>query len=146
MASPLRRQWYDDVNMRTLLFTFLFLASLSAQQPPAQEGGRPRRPMPEPKNLKVLKVQASELMPIMQRFNASLGVKCDFCHVKGDFASDEKHEKEMARGMIGMTEEINAKFPDGKVHVGCFTCHRGEKEPQVMPPAQPRPDAPKPPA
>jgi len=37
--------------------------------------------------------------------------------------------------MISMTQEINAKFPDGKMHVSCFTCHRGEAEPKMAPPA-----------
>jgi hypothetical protein len=37
--------------------------------------------------------------------------------------------------MIGMVNDINAKFPDGKVHVACFTCHRGSTEPLMAPPA-----------
>ena len=90
--------------------------------------------MPEPKNLKVLKVPPAELMPIMRAFSAGLGVKCDFCHVKGDFASDENPHKEIARHMITMAHEINAKFPDGKMHVTCYTCHRGEAEPATAPP------------
>ena len=53
--------------------------------------------MPEPKNLKVLKVPTSELIPIMRSFSAGLGVECDFCHVKGDFASDDNPHKNIAR-------------------------------------------------
>ena len=123
--------------MRTLLLTLCLFTPLVAQPPegapPPPAGGR--RPMPEPKNLKVLKVPVAELIPIMRRFNASLGVECSFCHVQGNFASDDKHEKEMARTMITMTQQINTNFPDGKMHVGCFTCHRGEKEPVMAPPA-----------
>ena len=26
--------------------------------------------------------------------------------------------------MLTMAREINAKFPDGKIHVTCHTCHR----------------------
>ena len=48
-----------------------------------------------------------------------------FCHVQGDFASDDNPKKETARMMLGMAREINAKFPDGKRHVSCYTCHRG---------------------
>ena len=33
--------------------------------------------------------------------------------------------------MIGMTQEINAKFEGDKAHVSCYTCHRGETEPKV---------------
>ena len=92
--------------------------------------------MPEPKNLKVLKVPGSELMPIMRSFSAGLGVKCDFCHVKGDFASDDNPHKDIARKMILMSQHINSNFPDGKMHVTCYTCHRGEEEPKTEPPAE----------
>jgi hypothetical protein len=43
----------------------------------------------------------------------------------------------MARKMIVMTREINAKFPDGKEHVTCFTCHRGSEHPKTAPDAAP---------
>jgi Photosynthetic reaction centre cytochrome C subunit len=117
--------------MRTFL-AMLFLATLSAQQPPPPGGGA-RRPPPEPKNLKVLKVPPSELMPLMRSFTVALGVKCDNCHVQGNFAADDKPAKETARMMITMAQEVNAKFPDGKVHVTCYTCHRGDLEPKTAP-------------
>jgi hypothetical protein len=34
-----------------------------------------------------------------------------------------------------MVGDINSKFPDGKAHVSCFTCHRGAEEPLMTPPA-----------
>jgi len=87
-------------------------------------------------NLKVLPDDAN-LIPTMQSFVAGLGLAdkggCNFCHA-ADRASDEKKEKVTARMMIGMAKEINAKFPDGKQHVSCFTCHRGSTEPLVAPP------------
>ena len=46
-------------------------------------------------------------------------------------------KKEIARRMITMVGEINAKFPDGKMHVSCYTCHRGETEPKMAPPPPP---------
>jgi hypothetical protein len=91
--------------------------------------------MPEPKNLQVLKVPASELIPIMRSFNAALGVECNYCHIRGDFASDENPHKNIARKMITMSHEINTNFPDGKMHVTCYTCHRGEQEPKTAPAA-----------
>jgi len=115
-----------------LLVTLLFLVPLCAQPP--QEGGRKGGPPPTPKNLKILKVPPTDLIQTMRSFNAGLGVRCDFCHVQGDFASDEKHNKEIARMMIALAQEANAKFPDGKVHVTCYTCHRGETEPKMAPP------------
>jgi len=35
--------------------------------------------------------------------------------------------------MIEMATEINSKFTDGKMHVTCYTCHRGEPEPKTAP-------------
>ena len=40
--------------------------------------------------------------------------------------------------MITMAREVNAKFTDGKQHVSCYTCHRGESEPKMAPPAAPQ--------
>jgi hypothetical protein len=36
-----------------------------------------------------------------------------------------------------MARDINSKFPDGKRHVSCYTCHRGATEPATEPPAAP---------
>jgi hypothetical protein len=101
--------------------------------------------MPEPKNLQVLKVQPSELIPIMRSFNVALGVECNFCHIRDNFASDDNPHKVVARKMITMSHQINSNFPDGKMHVTCYTCHRGEEEPKTAPPAGAA-EAPKPPA
>jgi hypothetical protein len=88
-------------------------------------------------NLKVLPDDAN-LIPTMQSFVAALGVAdkggCNFCH-EMDRASDAKQEKVMARMMISMAKDINSKFPDGKEHVTCFTCHRGSTMPLTAPAA-----------
>jgi Photosynthetic reaction centre cytochrome C subunit len=90
-----------------------------------------------PKNLKVLTPE--NYMDNMRAFVPALGLAdkggCNFCHVADDRSSDMKQEKVTARLMIQMVGEINAKFPDGKVHVTCFTCHRGSTEPLTAPPA-----------
>jgi len=112
--------------MRTLLVAVFCLVPLVAQEKePA------KRPPPTPKNLKVLKVPPTELIPTMRTYTAGLGVQCNFCHVQGNFAADDNPKKEIARGMITMAEEINGKFHDGKVHVTCYTCHRGETTPKM---------------
>ena len=121
-------------SMRLTLAVLVLAFSVFAQDPPKPPEGA-RRPMPEPKNLKVLTLPAAELIPLMRTFNTALGVKCDHCHVQGNFAADDKHTKEIGRHMISMVTEINGKFPDGKAHVSCFTCHRGELEPKMAPPA-----------
>jgi hypothetical protein len=108
-----------------LTFTALLLAVAAFGQHPA------------PKNLKLLPADEN-LIPTMRSFTVALGVKCDFCHVQGDFASDDKHPKEIARHMISMAKEINGKFPDGKTHVTCYTCHRGSMEPATAPAEAPK--------
>jgi len=107
----------------------LFALALVAQDAPKAKGkGGP------PKNLKVLPPE--NLVPTMQTFVAGLGLAdkggCNFCHV-ADRSSDEKEEKVMARMMISMVKEINGKFPDGKEHVNCYTCHRGDPMPKTAP-------------
>ena len=117
--------------------TVLFLTAMTvgAQDAPKQDapkkgGGGP------PKNLKVLKPE--EIRPVMGAMQGALGQRCNFCHVQGDNASDENPKKLVARMMMGMVNDINAKFPDGKAHVSCYTCHRGKTTPDmVAPPAAP---------
>ncbi len=95
--------------------------------------------MQQPKNLKVLKIQPQELMGIMRGYTVALGVRCDFCHVKGDFASDDNPKKDVARKMIAMAEQVNTTLGDSKVHVTCYTCHRGAEEPLTAPPETKQP-------
>src|SRR5450432_3064846 len=118
------------------LATVLFLTAMTvgAQDAPKQDapkkggGGRP-------KNLKVLKPE--DIRPGMGAMMGALGLapdqRCAFCHVQGDNASDEKPKKLVARMMMGMVNDINAKFPDGKAHVSCYTCHRGKTTPDMVP-------------
>ena len=121
--------------MRFVIAAILVLMPLTAQDKP-DPARRP--PPPAPKNLKVLKVTTGpEVIQIMRAFTAGLGVKCEHCHVQGNFASDDNPKKEVARHMISMAMEINSKFPDGKMHVTCYTCHRGETEPKTAPEAKP---------
>jgi hypothetical protein len=84
--------------------------------------------------LKVLS-EAEFAAGAMRKATAGLGVMCDACHVT-DRASDEKPMKVTARMMFAMVKDINAKFPDGKEHVTCYTCHRGTMQPLTAPPAQ----------
>ena len=128
-------------NSMRFLLTLLLLVPLCAQEPPAAPK-RARTPQP-PKNLKVLKVPPTDLMATMQSFRLGLGVQCDFCHVKGDFASDENPKKDIARKMIVLAQDVNGKFSDGKEHVTCYTCHRGTQQPlTAAPPAPPAAPAP----
>jgi hypothetical protein len=87
-----------------------------------------------PKNLQIL-TQVT-LLPTMQAFVPALGLAekggCTYCHVD-DRSSDEKKQKLIARNMIAMVREINMRFQDGKQHVTCYTCHRGNTTPEMTP-------------
>jgi len=108
----------------------------SFQQPPQTEQtiGENKRHT----NIQVLKeFPDSQLIPMMNLMSASLGVKCDFCHVSKDGhldpASDEKPEKKTAREMITMTLSVNKTTFNGRTEVGCFTCHAGHTNPLSVP-------------
>ena len=61
------------------------------------------------KNIQVLKdIPADQLPNAMQYVAASLGVQCNFCHVQGQFESDEKPMKATARKMMQMVNSINS--------------------------------------
>jgi hypothetical protein len=110
----------------------MVLLPLCAQDAPKQGG---RGPQP-PKNLKILKPE--EVRPNKGAFRTALGVQCTHCHVQGDFASDENPKKDVARMMITMVRDVNAKFPgDAKERVTCYTCHRGKVTPETAPPPAP---------
>jgi cytochrome c5 len=99
---------------------------------------QPQRKGPTPKNLKVLPPD-TDIRATMGAFRTALGQQCTFCHAQAasgppDFASDENPMKTTARNMILMVKDINAKFPDGKTHVTCYTCHRGAAMPLTAPP------------
>jgi photosynthetic reaction center cytochrome c subunit len=128
-----------------LLLTILMVFPLCAQAPPGPPPGPPpgeaKASLPAFKNLQLLKPE--EIRGAMGAFRVALGVDCGFCHVRGDFASDENHHKIVARKMIGLVRSINPQFSDGKEHVTCYTCHRGAKEPPIAPPVNV--ETPKPP-
>jgi hypothetical protein len=95
---------------------------------------QPPRPMPAPTNLKILKATTgADVSQIMRTFTTGIGVQCVYCHVQGNFASDDNPKKEIARHMITMTQQINGNFNEGKLRVSCYTCHRGEPEPKTAP-------------
>jgi len=98
------------------------------------------------KNVTVLPkdISQEDLKKIMKGYNASLGVKCSYCHAAAeggeglDFASDAKKEKEFARHMIVMTRKINAENfnwnndpnPENINVVTCNMCHKGKASPK----------------
>lgn len=96
------------------------------------------------KNLKVLPKNTTheQMDSIMVHFAKSLGVKCNYCHVrdektdKFDFARDGNVHKDIARSMMKMTNRINKKYfgsPETPI-VTCFSCHNGQESPGRFPP------------
>ena len=89
-------------------------------------------------NIQVMKgIPAGRVLPIMRMgFGKSLGVKCNHCHEFGEWASDVKPTKQVARDMWLMTGKINqellaniANLQSEQPVVNCTTCHRGEAKP-----------------
>jgi len=84
-----------------------------------------------------------QVVGMMRNITGDLGVRCHFCHVgeegqpleRFDFASDQKRTKGIARQMMLMVREINARLdtlpgrPTPLLQVTCATCHRGTSRP-----------------
>jgi hypothetical protein len=99
------------------------------------------------KNVKLLKdMPAGKFIDAMNSdYGKAIGRSCDFCHARGDFASDERKEKATTLVMIAMEDSINKAapyLPQLKNRRGtwptieCVTCHRGMNEPNhaLLPP------------
>ena len=73
----------------------------------------------------------------MQFITASLGVECEYCHVRGDkgleFDKDDKKTKVTARKMMEMMFAINKDNFEGHREVTCYSCHRGAADPVGTP-------------
>jgi photosynthetic reaction center cytochrome c subunit len=115
----------------TLAATFLFL-SLSAAR--SQQSTAPKLAEQQYKNIKVLKgIPADQVIPAMQFITASLGVDCEYCHVRDGhnmaFDKDDKKPKVTARKMIEMMNAINKNNFEAKREVTCYSCHRGAADP-----------------
>jgi predicted trehalose synthase len=143
--------------MRKLFITLAIVAAgcTATTQQTAQTA--PATQPSEFKNLQVLPrdITRDQLMQIMRSFTRSLGVRCNECHVvvatepkeELDFPSDAKEDKQIARGMIRMTNDINQRWLQqlpadhrpaaGEMRVTCWTCHRGSKEPEAAAPPRP---------
>lgn len=127
--------------------------SAGAEVPPAAAPAH--HDYPAPTNLKVLprNLTGAQVHEIMQTWVGELGGRCVTCHVVDktkktpdgkpviDFANDNKEEKQTARKMFTMVEQINtetiAKIDSSGAPVTCGTCHRGHLGPEPFEPAKP---------
>jgi alkylation response protein AidB-like acyl-CoA dehydrogenase len=87
-------------------------------------------------NIQVLTdLSDGDIQRLMMSWSQQLGgVTCLECHVQGDFASDEKPQKNIARGMARMVRALNQDFftSDEFSQLGreadCYLCHKGALE------------------
>jgi len=142
------------------LFLTIFAVSSglksSAQQAVAGNQPSPQQPPPGApvervrKNIQVLKgLPDTQLFLLMNFVGDSLGVHCDYCHVKGPknpqtgedtwlWEKDDKREKLVGRDMMRMVLELNGTKFNREAVVTCFTCHRGSTRPERSAPLPPR--------
>jgi photosynthetic reaction center cytochrome c subunit len=110
----------------------------SAQGAAPQPGQAPAAPAAQTavekyKNIQILKTMPADQLPnAMQYIAASLGVQCQFCHVQGQFESDDRPAKLTARKMIQMVNTFNSGAND--ITMTCATCHHGRSSPERTPP------------
>ena len=121
---------------------FMFAVWLAACASVAGQGA----PDPPPqmaeqvfKNVQVLRgIPIDEFMDTMGMFAASLGYDCASCHAQG-ISSDRSAfavatpSIQRARQMVLMMNAINQANFGGRPGVTCFTCHRGQIRPEIVP-------------
>ncbi len=108
------------------------VSGLRAQSPAT--ASKPKTTQEAFKNIQVLKdLPPGQLIPAMQFITSSLGVECDFCHVRGAFDKDDKPTKKTARKMMQMMAALNQQNFDSRREVTCYSCHRGSSKPVSIP-------------
>ena len=102
------------------------------------------------KNIQVLKgMPDSQLFLVMNAVGDSLGVHCDYCHVKEGtnpktgsdnwlWERDDKPQKLRAREMMKMVLDLNKTNFGGNQSVTCYSCHRGGTSVERVVPLPPR--------
>ncbi len=75
----------------------------------------------------------------MEEISQALGVRCNYCHSAPRGSGQPEPKKDIARAMMAMTRDLNAKVQEatGKpanetTRVECVTCHRGVAIPQPL--------------
>ncbi|MEQ1574071.1 MAG: photosynthetic reaction center cytochrome c subunit family protein [Vicinamibacterales bacterium] len=115
----------------------LAVASVAGQAAPAQ---RPVMAEDVFKSVQVLKgITVNEFMQTMGFFSASLGLNCTSCHGEdsgsdwASYADDKPLRKQTTRRMVLMVNALNRASFQGRQVVTCYSCHRGDIRPQIIP-------------
>ena len=89
------------------------------------------------KNIQVFKgAPAGRILMVMNMFARTLGVDCSHCHVGNEFERDDRAAKQTARKMLGLVGSISQEIYKGSTPVSCYTCHKGQPMPALLPPAK----------
>jgi hypothetical protein len=134
-------------------FAVVSFAQSPQNQAPAEGAAQHHHEEPAPTNLKVLPktMTGEQVHHVMHGWAAALGTECSTCHAVDpnrrmpngrpalNFADDSKPEKNTARLMYRMVEDINKNYvgmvqkeSGGGAPVTCGTCHRGHVEPPLF--------------
>jgi len=70
---------------------------------------------------------------VSRQYNRSLGVDCDHCHSRDDFADATKPAFDFAARMERMLRGLNDGPLRGLGGISCWTCHRGQPIPARLP-------------
>ena len=141
VRTPQAAKRIAAISLVCMLSIATAIVAAHAQTPAPPQSSGSAAPLAEQqyKNIKVLKgIPADQVIPAMEFITASLGVECEFCHVRREhggmaFDKDEKKPKEIARKMIEMMNTINKDNFDGKREVTCNSCHHGAAHPAGIP-------------
>ena len=133
-----------ECGSRVSFAVFALFAVLAFSVPAvasAQDAAHPTIGMVDVPTVKVLRgLTVPEFEAEMQFMNQALGVACQHCHVRNNFASEDNPRKAVARRMLEMTQAINKQFfadyrPEPETSrlgkVTCFTCHQGSEKPKL---------------
>jgi outer membrane lipoprotein-sorting protein len=120
----------------TVIVCVLGVVFASGQAGPQQ---RPQMAEEVFKNVPALKgIPVDEFMDTMGMFAAALNMNCTDCHTEDSGSSwvnfaKETPLKQTARRMILMVNNLNRNNFRGERRVTCYTCHRGDQSPKVVP-------------
>jgi photosynthetic reaction center cytochrome c subunit len=129
---------------KTAVVCLLCGAVLGGQATPG--GSAPAAPAEKPqmaedvlKNIQVLRgISLDEFMGTMGFFASALSLNCIDCHVAeaaDDWSkyADDTPLKQTARKMVLMVRAINQANFGGRAAVTCYTCHRSNDTPKIVP-------------
>jgi photosynthetic reaction center cytochrome c subunit len=117
----------------------VWLLSVVVATGQAGQAARPQMAEEVFKNVQILKgIPVDEFMDTMGMFANALSLNCVDCHTPESVGSwdrfaDETALKRTARRMILMVNAINKDNFGGVRLLTCYTCHRGDTRPKIVP-------------